>query len=181
MSETIVRYGGYALGILAVFLVGFFLYRKYFAPSPSSGAQAKSSSDEKDKMVVTAENETTDNNKTVQSPAPLTAPPVVYELQDKDIGAITKKNENVVLLLYTPSCPYCQRMAPEYDKLAAAFPTLTFSQLNAQNFGPACRRLGVERYPTMLLFKNGAQVSALPGFRKAEEFIADLRKSFMLN
>lgn len=169
MSDAVVKYGGIALVILAAFMVGFFLYRKFYSSSTSgaTGAEATPTTPTGKEAPKSGDKQSLQGQQ-----------PVVYELQDKDVGPITSKNEKVVMLLYTPTCPHCQKFAREFDKLALNFPNLTFSQMNAQNYGPACQQLGVNRYPTVLLFKNGAQVSTMPGYRKAEEFIADLRKTF---
>jgi len=67
-------------------------------------------------------------------------------------------------------------MEPEFAEAAQKMQGhCAWARLNAQEFGEAARALGVDAYPTTLLFKDGALVKPLPGAMDAQSLIVQVQ------
>ena len=83
---------------------------------------------------------------------------------------VMNADKPVLLDFWAPWCPYCRRIAPVYDKVAAQYQDrLTAGKVNYEEEPQLIERLGIDSIPTLMLFRNGkaeASISA-PG-SKAE-------------
>jgi len=101
---------------------------------------------------------------------------VIYELTAEDVPNIIKKERHVVIMVYSPACGFCRKMEPEFAEAAQKMQGhCAWARLNAQEFGEAARALGVDAYPTTLLFKDGALVKPLPGAMDAQSLIVQVQ------
>lgn len=104
--------------------------------------------------------------------------------------AITKGEEQVVMVFSRPGCPWCERLHPvlqsaikrRADSLAAGNVTedddapllrapLRVFIYDATEFGPIMRRFGVEGFPTMFFFgPPGSRPVVVPGYLGDRDF-----------
>lgn len=89
------------VGLLAA-VIGIYMYNRW--SKKSSGAQA-------------ATQPKTEEPKPTPSDKPATG--TIYELSAEDIPNILAKEKNVLIMVYSPSCGHCHRMAPELEKASS--------------------------------------------------------------
>ena len=65
----------------------------------------------------------------------------------------------VVVEFWSPSCGYCQMMAPAYQEAAAQLePRIRLARVNTQAEPMIANRFGVQGTPTTIIFKGGREV-----------------------
>ncbi|XP_033738674.1 uncharacterized protein LOC117326148 [Pecten maximus] len=91
------------------------------------------------------------------------------------------KNESVsdcvLVLFFAPWCPFCAKMAPNYNALARAFPQLEVLAVDAAQFSNLNARFGTVLVPNILLFH---QSRALVRFNQTDKSFDNLA-SFLRN
>jgi len=77
---------------------------------------------------------------------------------------ITLNEIPVVVEFWSPSCGYCQMMAPAYQQAAAQLePRIRLGRVNTQAEPMIAGRFGVQGTPTTIIFKNGGEVARRAG------------------
>jgi thioredoxin 1 len=66
-----------------------------------------------------------------------------------------------VLEFWAPWCPYCRRLAPELDRLAARSAGVRFGRVNVDEQPSLDERFDYEYIPTLFLFRNGQRSAML--------------------
>jgi thioredoxin 1 len=68
----------------------------------------------------------------------------------------------VLLLAYAPWCGDCQRILPVFEQLSdlPEYREICFLQTDVTKNTGTKQTLGVERYPTLCLFRDGRKVTA---------------------
>ena len=70
----------------------------------------------------------------------------------------------VVVEFWSPSCGYCQMMAPAYQEAAAQLePRIRLARVNTQAEPMIANRFGVQGTPTTIIFKGGREVARRAG------------------
>lgn len=72
--------------------------------------------------------------------------------------------EGALIDFYTPKCPHCQKLAPEYEAAALELKAsggAPFGSVDAEHLPSVAKKYGVDRYPTMLWFRKGENVLEL--------------------
>ena len=102
----------------------------------------------------------------------------INKQEDTMITVTTNNFENdvlhadkpVLLDFWAPWCPYCRRIAPVFDKVAAQYQNrLTAGKVNYDEEPQLIERLGIDTIPTLMLFRNGkAEASIIAPGSKAE-------------
>ena len=70
----------------------------------------------------------------------------------------------VVVEFWSPSCGYCQMMAPVYQQAAAQLePRFRLGKVNTQAEPMIAGRYGLQGTPTFIIFKNGREVARRAG------------------
>jgi thioredoxin 1 len=68
-----------------------------------------------------------------------------------------------LVLFYKDPCPFCKAMKGAIGKFAGKRPDLRTMQINGLDNPGAAGEMGVERYPDVIFFKDGAQVGRHKG------------------
>ncbi len=86
------------------------------------------------------------------------------------------ENNGIVLLdFWAPWCGPCRMMAPELEKAAAHYgEKVHVAKINIDDFEEAAVRYGVSSIPTIILFKNGAEIARFVGAQPAARLIASV-------
>jgi len=84
------------------------------------------------------------------------APSNVVDLDDKNFNSIALNTQKDVLAeFYAPWCGHCKHLAPDYEKVAAAFAgekNVVVAKLDADNYKDLAGKYGVSGFPTLLWF-----------------------------
>lgn len=89
----------------------------------------------------------------------------------------SNSSECTLVLFYTPWCHFSARLAPHFNSLPRAFPTLHFLALDASQHSSLSTRFGTVAVPNILLFQGAKPMAR---FNHTERTLETL-KSFIFN
>lgn len=111
----------------------------------------------------------------------------INKQEDTMITVTTNNFENdvlhadkpVLLDFWAPWCPYCRRIAPVFDKVAAQYQDrLTAGKVNYDEEPQLIERLGIDTIPTLMLFRNGKAEASITAPGSKAEIEAFLNMAF---
>ncbi|KAL5975917.1 Thioredoxin-like domain [Asimina triloba] len=104
---------------------------------------------------------------------------IVVDLTNENAKRIVDGNEHVLLLGFAPWCHRSAEMMPHFAGAAAALremgSSVVVAKLDAERYPKAAGMLGIEGFPTLLLFTNGSSHLYGGGF-SGEEIVVWTRK-----
>lgn len=104
---------------------------------------------------------------------------IVLELGNENARRVIDANELVLLLGYAPWCPRSAELMPRFAAAATALremgSPLVTAKLDADRHAKAASLLGIQGFPTILLFVNGTALTYTGGFT-GEEIVIWARK-----
>ncbi|WCG82085.1 thioredoxin [Pectobacterium sp. A5351] len=91
----------------------------------------------------------------------------IITASDTSLDALLNNNDKPILLdLWAPWCQPCKTLAPLLDTIADNTPdNLTVAKLDVEQYPALMQRFGVRGIPTLLLFKNGEEISRQIGVK----------------
>ena len=108
----------------------------------------------------------------------LTAGPVI-SLEEEELDSFVQKKRIVMVEAYTPTCPHCKALAPEYLKAAKMAQKekkpYFFVKIDASRNPGIGKKLEVRGYPTMKLYVEGLPIE-YEGNRSAEAIFSFIDK-----
>lgn len=85
--------------------------------------------------------------------------------------------EGVLVDFYTPGCPHCVKLAPDFEKAATELKAkghaAVFAELDGEAHAEVVKTYEIGRYPTVLWFRRGENVQELPPLSRTPEKIID--------
>ncbi|XP_074312541.1 protein disulfide isomerase-like 1-6 [Silene latifolia] len=106
---------------------------------------------------------------------------IVVELNNDNTQKTIDKNEQVLILGYTPWCPRSAELMPQFAQAANFLndlgSSLLMAKLDAERFPKTASSLGIKGYPTLLLFNNGTSQPYTGGFTSEEIVIWAQKKT----
>ncbi|KAL0484577.1 protein disulfide-isomerase A6 [Acrasis kona] len=120
-----------------------------------------------------------DSNARLRVPGPISD---VEDLDKSNFDKLVLDPENDVLVeFYAPWCGHCQKLAPDYEKVARAFrneKNIIVAKVNADNNKPLTEKYGVTGYPTIKFFSKTKKTTPedYNGDRSAEGFLKFLNE-----
>ncbi len=80
-------------------------------------------------------------------------------------------NGTSLIDFYADWCGPCKMIAPIVEEIAAARPDITVGKINVDESSQLAVRFGVASIPTLIIFKDGAEVNRIVGYRPKENII----------
>jgi thioredoxin 2 len=104
--------------------------------------------------------------------APLHIHGAVVEGTDKSLQTLIKKSPlPVVVDVWAPWCGPCRAFAPTFESLSAKYAgKVVFVKLNSDQNQQTSSGLGIRGIPTVLIFKNGVEVTRQSGAMPEDQF-----------
>ncbi len=103
----------------------------------------------------------------------------VLALEEEELDNYLKKKPVVMLDVYTPTCPHCKALAPEFLKAAkqaqASRKAYAFVKIDARDNPGLGSKYQITGFPTLKLFVNGNPID-YEGNRTAEAILAFIDK-----
>ena len=88
-------------------------------------------------------------------------------------AAVIKAADPVLVDFWAPWCGPCKMIAPELEAVAAEYEgKAVVVKVNVDENQPLAQKFGIMGIPTMIVFKNGAEVNRIVGFRPKKEIAA---------
>lgn len=84
----------------------------------------------------------------------------------------------VVVDFWAEWCGPCKMIAPIFEELSKEMKGITFAKLNVDEDGEIAAEAGVRGIPTMILYKDGEEVSRIVGFLPKQELKSKLESGF---
>ena len=84
------------------------------------------------------------------------------------------QSESPVLVdFWSPSCPHCRRLSPDFDKAAEeAADRVKFVKVSVQDARPLFSQHRVNAVPTLVLFRDGKELTRQEGALTPEEILS---------
>lgn len=89
---------------------------------------------------------------------------MLTEVTDDTFDDVVLGNNGIVIVdFWAPWCGPCKVLMPTVEELSTEITSATFVKVNVQDNEIKAQEFGVKALPTLMLFKDGALISARPG------------------
>ena len=86
------------------------------------------------------------------------------------------KEDLVLVDFYATWCGPCKMLAPVLEEVANENPDLSVLKIDVDEVSPLAARFGIQAIPTLILFKDGAQVAVRMGYQNKNQLLAFIRQ-----
>jgi len=94
----------------------------------------------------------------------------VVELNNVNFAQSIKSAKPVLVKFYSPNCPPCVMMAPEFAAASASVgEKAVFVEVNTAKYPDIAQKYSVHTVPTTVLFKNGKEIERFSSFLGREQ------------
>src|SRR5579859_6338720 len=100
-------------------------------------------------------------------------------ITDRTFDSEVLKSEKPVLVdFWATWCPPCKMIAPILEEIATEKSgQIKIAKLDTDQNPDSAQKFGVMSIPTLILFKNGAEVSRVVGYRSKNQLVQQLEKA----
>lgn len=104
------------------------------------------------------------------------APAVTALTEETFANFVSSHPDGALVDFYTPNCPHCQKLAPEYEAAAQELKAsggAPFGSVDADKLPGVAKKYGIDRYPTMLWFRKGENVLELGPTTRTKKLLVE--------
>ncbi len=99
------------------------------------------------------------------------------ELKTNELNEFTKTG-NVAIDFWADWCGPCKMLGPIFEELSQEITTVNFAKADMDEIGEEAMTLGVRGVPTIILFKDGQEISRIVGFQQKEQLKTQIQEAF---
>lgn len=88
------------------------------------------------------------------------------------------KNGNVIVDFWAEWCGPCKMLGPVFKELSEEMTDVKFAKVDVDENQELAAKAAVRGIPTLVLYKNGAEVSRIVGFLPKDQLKAKIQESF---
>lgn len=103
---------------------------------------------------------------------------MVNELTNENFNEIINSKDLVLIQISTNFCQPCKVLKPIVEEVSNTLTNVYFGKLDAEQNGDTVNELGVRSVPTILLYKDGAEVERLVGIHNKKK-LTDLIEEYI--
>ena len=97
----------------------------------------------------------------------------VLKVKAQDFEQVIQKG-SVLVDFYADWCGPCKMVAPIVEEIAAERADLTVAKINVDEDAELAIKFGVVSIPTLIVFKDGREVSRIVGYRPKDALLAEI-------
>lgn len=94
---------------------------------------------------------------------------MVKELDASDLEDIQNSDETWIIDFWAEWCKPCQKLSPRFEEVSEEIENVNFGKVDMQENQAAGTKLGVRSLPTLVIMKNGEEVSRKSGLMSKED------------
>ena len=99
----------------------------------------------------------------------------VIKIKDNSLGEIIKEGAALVDF-YADWCGPCKMVAPIMSEIADEHPEIKVCKVNVDDAYELAAKFGIVNIPTIIAFKDGAEIGRVVGYRPKADILAVLDK-----
>ncbi len=100
----------------------------------------------------------------------------IVHVTNQNFDAEVLESDKIVLLdFYADWCAPCKRMEPILEEIASENATVVVGKINVDNERALSNRFDIEAMPTLVVIKNGKEVTRAVGYRSKSAILAMLQ------
>lgn len=100
----------------------------------------------------------------------------VKMLYEKNFEEFVAQSTVAVVDFYADWCMPCRIMAPRMEELSEEISGAFFGKINVDESSSIAQRFGIVSIPTIIIFKNGAQVDEVVGTHSKDSVKSTIKK-----
>lgn len=97
------------------------------------------------------------------------------KVTNKDFENIISNNDITLIDFYADWCGPCKALSPIIDEIAKSETHIAVGKVNVEEEKELATKYRVRSIPTMVIFKNGKEVTRLVGFLPKAEILAKIK------
>lgn len=101
----------------------------------------------------------------------------MQEYTGQPMDELLKENDVVLLQYYADWCNPCQMLKPVLEDLSTELTDVKFFRVDIEEYRDLAVQAGVQSIPTVVMFKNGEEVSREKGFKPRHIMEAWIKKN----
>ena len=97
---------------------------------------------------------------------------MLKHIQNKEEFDVLVKEGLVLVDFFATWCGPCKMLSPVLEEVANENPNLSVLKIDVDEVGELAARFGIQAIPTLILFKNGTQISMRMGYQNKNQLLA---------
>lgn len=104
--------------------------------------------------------------------------PAVVQISKTNFNELIDSKDPVLVEFFAPWCGHCKKLAPEFETAASTLKdqNIKLAAVDCTTEKEICDKLSIKGYPTLAVFRSGAEVTKYQGPREAAAIVKFMKK-----